>query len=136
LRFAAIDSDLSLTRPEKIRSFITLFVAQALHTDAESIDPLQDLQHLGIDSVIAISLMRSIHSELGVKLSGRDLRESSSIDLLVAQVEKKLAASQVNGRAHIADALLGASADPELLDNLEKFKRGDLDLGQIKQILN
>lgn len=128
VRFAAIDPEGSLTRAEKIRHFITLFVAQALGTDAGSIDPLQELQHLGIDSMIAIRLMRGIHSELGVKLSGRDLRESNSIDSLATQVEKRIAAS--------AEVLIGSDADQDLLGSLEKFKRGEFDLGQMKKMLN
>lgn len=134
LRFAAIDDD-SLTRPEKIRRFVKLFVAQALNIDAESIDPLQELQHLGIDSLIAVRLMRSINSELGVKLGGRDLRAANSIDALAAQIERKIVATQGNGREYAADAASGAGTDEETLDSLERFKRGELDLGQIKEIL-
>jgi acyl transferase domain-containing protein len=136
LRLSAIDDDRSLTRPERIRRFITLFVAQALNTDEGSIDQQLELQHLGIDSIIAIRLMRSIQSEWGARLSGRELRECNSIDSLAAQIEKKIAASNSNGHDRTGEAPISSGADVELLDSLEKFKRGELDLGQIKQILN
>lgn len=131
-----LDDDPSLTTLERVRRFITLFVAKALHAQPESIDPEQEFQHLGVDSIVTVKLMRAIHGELGVKLNGRDLREFGSIESLAIQIEKKMAGAAGGDHECLLNSSNGAGDEAAMLDDLEKFRRGELDLSQIKELLN
>jgi polyketide synthase PksL len=136
VRFSTIDADPALTKLEKISRFITLVVAQALHVPPQSMDPQREFQYLGVDSIITVKLMRAIHDELGVKLNGRELRELNSIGLLAMQVEKRTVDSPTIGHEISLDNSEGTDDDATVLEGLEKFRRGELDLSQIKELLN
>jgi acyl transferase domain-containing protein len=126
--FASIDLDASLSRLEKVQRFIVLFVAQALHMAPGVVDPGRDLQEFGFDSLVAVRLLRSAESQLGVKLSARELRDVNTIAELAQHIEAKMAAPDTAPHVEVA-------ANEDLLQSLDKFKRGEVEFGEMKKIL-
>lgn len=128
VRYAVIDLDASLSRLEKVQRFIVLFVAQALDMAPEDIDPDRELQEFGFDSLLAVRLLRSAETQLSVKLGVRELRDVNTIAELARHIEGKMAAPETEPHAEEA-------ASEDLLQSLDKFKRGEVDFGEMKKIL-
>jgi acyl transferase domain-containing protein len=126
--FEVIDLDGSLSRLEKVQRYIVLFVAQALDMSAEDIDPARELQEFGFDSMVTVRLLRSAETQLGVKLSVKELRDVNTIGELARHIEAKMAAPEMAAHAE-------AAANEDLLQSLDRFKRGEVDLGEMKRIL-
>jgi acyl carrier protein len=110
-----------------VQRFIVLFVAHALDVPAESIDPARELQEFGFDSLVAVRLLRSAETQLGVKLGVKQLRDVNTIGELARHIEARMAAPESPDTA--------AAPSEDLLQSLDRFKRGEVGLGEMKTIL-
>jgi acyl carrier protein len=111
-----------------VQRFIVLFVAQALDMPPEDIDLTRELREFGFDSLVAVRLLRSAQTQLGVKLGVKELRDVNTIAELARHIEGKLAAPEMAPHAEQA-------ANEDLLRSMDRFKQGEVDIGSMKKIL-
>jgi amino acid adenylation domain-containing protein len=101
------DESLLSTRPMtpqsagEVEAWLLLHMAARLNVNPAEIEVNQPITRYGLDSLIAIELMHSIESNLGVTLPMVNLLQSSSIAELATQVFAQLTAESAAPRSRI-----------------------------------
>ena len=105
-----------------------MVLASALNIARHQIDVRRPMRDHGVDSVVALRLMRELSSEFGIELSGRDLLTHDTVDALARHVVERSGPP-----SHLSD---GMARDMIVLHSLEQFESGLLRIEQIQDILD
>jgi 3-oxoacyl-(acyl-carrier-protein) synthase/aryl carrier-like protein len=132
--------------PASAEECITRFMMSALSLTREQIHPHKEMQDYGMDSILGARLIRVIAKELNIILSGRELMEHRTLRALTTHLTRRM---MPPGQPEISrdvmppiDAyqvqavLQGQVGVGDLtLDDLMKFKHGELDLATMEKLL-
>lgn len=76
-----------LTNAKQIQSWSKEYLADVLDTSADKIDPVLDLDSLGLDSTVAVAYIMTLEEQIGIELMPELLFEYPSIETLSQHVE-------------------------------------------------
>ena len=105
--------------------YITTVLAEALEIPMERLGADRNIGEYGVDSIISTKLRHAIELHFAVKLTGRELFETNTVERLASLVMARAKPT----RTAVSD---GDSLD----DALERFKQGDLDLEAVERFLD
>lgn len=75
-------------RPQLLRSYLQTVAARVLGLPASEIDPEARLNHLGLDSLMTLEIVRDIEAQLGVSLPISALIEGPSIEAISLRIQE------------------------------------------------
>ncbi|MGH8259372.1 MAG: beta-ketoacyl synthase N-terminal-like domain-containing protein, partial [Steroidobacteraceae bacterium] len=113
---------------EHARDYLRAALAELLRLPPEALAYPSPITEFGVDSVLAMHLIRQVESGLQVTISARELVEHPSIEALAAVI----AAKSHGGRAPDAGA---EDAGDSSESPLQAFKNGRLDIERIKEMI-
>lgn len=79
---------------DEIAGWCREYVADLLQVPADTIDPAEDFDRLGVDSALAVSLLMEVEERYGVDLEPEDLFANPTLDAVADHV-----LAQIAGRA-------------------------------------
>jgi polyketide synthase PksN len=136
------NTTLENTTLETILQHITGFLARALHLSPEQITPHQNFHDFGVDSIVALTLLRSLEERFHLKISGRDLLQHHSVASLAARLAARLECSSADGtnRLNTPSACWPEAVDRGNITNhaaevLERFRDGLLELDELEELI-
>jgi acyl transferase domain-containing protein len=95
---------------EEIEKWLTLRLAAALKVNASEIDRNRDLQDYGVESIVALRMMRGFEAAFGIKMSGRELLAHRTLKALSRSLVGRLGNEHRGRDEHLNHELSGASA--------------------------
>ena len=91
-------------RPALLKSYVAGQIAKVLKVDADKIDPIRQLNELGLDSLTSFELKNRLEGDLGVELPvGKFLQRPTIEGLSLAIVESLDASLSTSGESEAAD---------------------------------
>ncbi|TAN49022.1 MAG: hypothetical protein EPN21_13395, partial [Methylococcaceae bacterium] len=88
--------DAPATADSPVAGFLRERLAQVAGFDPATLDPQADLNELGLDSILAMELLRDIEAAYGLRLFPSELVEHNSLAALAAHIERELGSAPSN----------------------------------------
>ena len=120
---------------ESAQAFIVEFISNTLSVPTDQISCTRNLQAFGVDSIVGIHLLRALRERFGVELSARALFEQPTIRALARVVASHVAADPGAALDHRDESPASEAPQTAALRALEQFKRGLLDMNDIKRLI-
>jgi acyl transferase domain-containing protein/SAM-dependent methyltransferase len=115
------DGGPSAGAPSDIKTWLRALLARLLSWPLHKIDSATNLYELGLDSIHAAEIQRTIESAYHVRVPLADIMENPTVDNIVASI-------------HALPRALPERRTSQLDDALEQFRRGTLTLEQMENI--
>ncbi|WP_338894782.1 amino acid adenylation domain-containing protein [Streptomyces sp. TG1A-60] len=100
-------------RGDALDATLARWVADALETGIEELEPDRPLQEQGLDSVLAVALAQDLRAKLGVDIPVTLVLETGSVDRLAAELREEYGVTTIPGEATHTEKPDVATSTPE-----------------------
>lgn len=133
---------------DSVREFIESFLLKELRIAADLLNPDRNMLEFGMNSILAMKLMRSLNKRFDLKVTGREMLENPSVNALVDHIAEKLNVQVQRNKGNVVSetklerettVTMGRdmstpplAPDMTMMQALEKFQAGLLDLEEME----
>ncbi len=113
-----------------LRDALVRFLSVELNLPTHQIKLEKTLLDYGVDSILERKLMAHLAKDFPVTLTGREIVEHRTLADLITHLETKLGESRSQ-----KPAARGRPSDPEIIELMEKYSRGELDFEIVQRAM-